>query len=223
MSYLVNKINNIFLEDCMDRLNKESSYDYAFFSPPDYDEINMNPKSDSEEYFSFVSNVLKKLNPTKHVVTVVISDRKFNSTIIPKHKMVIDMMFDSGYKLVSQKIWRKSPSINLYRLNYAFVLSFAKQKCKQHYKKDFKIDVWDHKHQNYEGYSYNMPIEIAQKCIENFTNVSEVVYDPFMGVGTTAIACINSDRFYMGSEIDPKTYELCMNRIDKYEGNQKWY
>ena len=47
----------------MDRLNKESSYDYAFFSPPDYDEINMNPKSDSEEYFSFVSNVLKKLNP----------------------------------------------------------------------------------------------------------------------------------------------------------------
>ena len=68
----------------------------------------MNPKSDSEEYFSFVSNVLKNLNPTKHVVTVVISDRKFNSTIIPKHKMVIDMMFGLGYKLVSQKIWRKS-------------------------------------------------------------------------------------------------------------------
>ena len=45
----------------MDRLNKKSSYDYAFFSPPDYDEINMNPKSDSEEYFSFVSNVLKNL------------------------------------------------------------------------------------------------------------------------------------------------------------------
>ena len=154
MSYLVTKINKIYLEDCLDRLKKSTTYDYAFFSPPDYDEMNLHPKQDEEEYSNFINRVLSTLNPTKQVVTVVISDRKFNSTIIPKHKMIIDMMFDLGYKLVSQKIWRKSPSINLYRLNYAFVLSFAKRKCKQHYKKDFRVDVWDCKHQNYRGYSY---------------------------------------------------------------------
>ena len=223
MNYLVNRINKIYLEDCLDRLNKTTTYDYAFFSPPDYDEMNLHPTQDEEEYSNFINRVLSNLNPTKQVVTVVISDRKFNSTIIPKHKMVIDMMFDLGYKLVSQKIWRKSASINLYRLNYAFVLSFAKNKCKQLYKKDFRIDVWDYKHQNYRGYSYNMPIEITQKCIENFTNEAELVYDPFMGVGTTAIACMNTNRFYMGSEINSETYELCMDRIIKLEGNQKWY
>ena len=75
MSYLVNKLNKIYLEDCLDRLNKKSTYDYAFFSPPDYDEMNLHPKQDEEEYSSFINRVLGNLNPSKQVVTVVISDR----------------------------------------------------------------------------------------------------------------------------------------------------
>ena len=36
-------INKIFNEDCLETLNRNIEYDYIFFSPPDYDELNLEP------------------------------------------------------------------------------------------------------------------------------------------------------------------------------------
>ena len=50
--------------------------------------------------------------------------------------------------------------------------------------------------------------------IENCTKENDVVYDPFMGSGTTAIAALEVDRNYLGSEINEEYYKLCNNRIN---------
>jgi site-specific DNA-methyltransferase (adenine-specific) len=59
------------------------------------------------------------------------------------------------------------------------------------------------------------PIPLMQCMIENSTQEGELVLDPFMGSGTTALACIRSKRHYIGCEIDQKYYKVALDRIEK--------
>ena len=59
------------------------------------------------------------------------------------------------------------------------------------------------------------PIPLMQCLIENSTQEGELVLDPFIGSGTTALACIRSKRHYIGCEIDTKYYKVALDRIDK--------
>lgn len=47
------------------------------------------------------------------------------------------------------------------------------------------------------------------------TNENDVILDPFMGSGTTAIACKELDRNYIGFELDKDYYDIAQERIDK--------
>ena len=57
-------------------------------------------------------------------------------------------------------------------------------------------------------------IEVMERLIEIHTNENDLIYDPFMGSGTTAVACKNKSRNVIGSEIDEKYYKLSMERLD---------
>ena len=61
------------------------------------------------------------------------------------------------------------------------------------------------------------------RCIENYTGKGDVVYDPFIGIGTTAVACLETDRNFIGSEIDPEVYEICMNRLEQEQRSKQWF
>jgi site-specific DNA-methyltransferase (adenine-specific) len=58
------------------------------------------------------------------------------------------------------------------------------------------------------------PIQLVQDHIKTWTNVNDVVYDPFVGSGTTAKASILLNRNFLGSEISKEYYELSLKRID---------
>ena len=53
-----------------------------------------------------------------------------------------------------------------------------------------------------------------ERLVEIHTNENDLVYDPFMGSGTTAVACINKKRNVIGSEIDEKYYNISMERLN---------
>jgi len=57
------------------------------------------------------------------------------------------------------------------------------------------------------------PVELVNFFIKAFSNERDIVLDPFMGSGTTAIACIETNRQYIGFELDDTYYELCEQRI----------
>lgn len=48
-----------------------------------------------------------------------------------------------------------------------------------------------------------------------FSWVDSIVYDPFIGSGTTAVACLKTNRNYIGSEISDEYCEVALNRIKK--------
>jgi len=61
------------------------------------------------------------------------------------------------------------------------------------------------------------PIELFSYLINTYTNKEEIVLDNCIGSGTTAIACLNTNRQYIGIEKDNKYYELANKRIEEYK------
>lgn len=57
------------------------------------------------------------------------------------------------------------------------------------------------------------PVEIIQKMIEDSTEPGAVILDTFMGSGTTAVACIQTGRQYIGFELDERYHTIAQQRI----------
>lgn len=62
-----------------------------------------------------------------------------------------------------------------------------------------------------------IPIRLMERIILLATNEGDVVCDPFMGCGTTAIACLNTNRKYIGFEIDRDYWQMAEARIEEYK------
>lgn len=62
------------------------------------------------------------------------------------------------------------------------------------------------------------PTELVQQLIEMFSEPGQLICDPFLGSGTTAIAAVNTGRHYIGYEIDPGYFQICCDRLDEVEG-----
>lgn len=71
------------------------------------------------------------------------------------------------------------------------------------------------------GHPAIFPEQLAIDHVLSWTVEGDVVYDPFMGSGTTAKACILTNRKYIGSEISPEYYKIILERlnvVEKYDG-----
>ena len=80
---------------------------------------------------------------------------------------------------------------------------------------DYKIkcNVWEYASCSVKGHPAPFPEQLAQDHIISWSNEGDIVLDPFMGSGTTAIACINTGRNFIGFEIDKNYYEAALERI----------
>ena len=61
----------------------------------------------------------------------------------------------------------------------------------------------------------NFSLDIPDKAIKFMTYKDDLVLDPFMGSGTTAVSCINLDRRYIGFEISEKYHKIATDRVNK--------
>lgn len=62
----------------------------------------------------------------------------------------------------------------------------------------------------------NFPVALPKLCIELLTFKDEIVLDPFMGSGTTAIACLETERQYVGFELSNNYHKVAEDRISNY-------
>lgn len=59
------------------------------------------------------------------------------------------------------------------------------------------------------------PIELMKWCVSRLPDDRRVVCDPFMGSGTTGVACVQAGRRFVGIEIDPGYFDTACRRIDE--------
>ena len=65
------------------------------------------------------------------------------------------------------------------------------------------------------GHPAPFPVELPQRLIHLFTYRDDLILDPFMGVGSTAIAAVRTDRRYVGYDLDESYIELAEQRLEE--------
>lgn len=71
------------------------------------------------------------------------------------------------------------------------------------------------KGENRSGHPTGKPLGLYQEFVKDFTDPGEKVIDPFMGSGTTGVACMNLGRKFIGIEIDRKYFDIACERIEQ--------
>lgn len=66
------------------------------------------------------------------------------------------------------------------------------------------------------GHPAPFPVELPKRCIKLFSFVGDTVLDPFLGSGTTLIACLETDRIGIGVEINKNYCDLAIKRLKEH-------
>lgn len=80
--------------------------------------------------------------------------------------------------------------------------------------KSYISEVWDISAKPYKEHPAPFPLELPENCIKLTTIEGDVVLDPFMGSGTTALACKKLNRHYIGFELDNSYCNLANKRLN---------
>lgn len=102
--------------------------------------------------------------------------------------------------------------------------------CLHFYKNAGYNTGWENKKKNYSS-SINQkdkklfehatikPLEMVKRHLLNTTQPNDIILDPFMGSGTTAVACKETSRNFIGFEINEKWWKVANNRINNETAN----
>ena len=71
------------------------------------------------------------------------------------------------------------------------------------------------KGENMFGHTAPYPVDLPTLSILTFTNKEDIVFDPFLGSGTSVYTAINNNRKGVGTELDSNYFELAKKYIDK--------
>jgi len=78
-----------------------------------------------------------------------------------------------------------------------------------------KAAIWRDNPQNPSEIPTQKPLTMIEKWITQFTDNKEIILDPYMGSGTTGVACMNLGRKFIGIEIEPKYFDIACERIEQ--------
>lgn len=94
-----------------------------------------------------------------------------------------------------------------------FILFVQKGRCLIRGKRD--CNVLQYAKTGNELHPTQKPIDMLEFLINKFSDENMVVCDPFMGSGSTGVACINTNRKFIGIELDQNYFEIAKKRIQE--------
>lgn len=118
-------------------------------------------------------------------------------------------------------IWRRKGGINFnpgyFLPTYEVIYLIAKSEFKLVPKANAIGDVWEIKQENDNKHPAPFPIELIDRIIKSTT--AEIILDPFMGSGTTAISALKNNRKYIGIDISKQYCKMAKKRITNFVEN----
>lgn len=66
----------------------------------------------------------------------------------------------------------------------------------------------------FPGHPCSKPLGLMEEVVKRFSEEGEIVFDPFMGTGSTGVACRNNKRDFIGIEISGEYFEIAQKRIN---------
>ena len=134
-----------------------------------------------------------------------------------------------GFHFIKSLIWDKGNKImgRYYMSQFEYILFFRKGKgvpinnCGT---SDI-LSIPNKKTKGEDGknlHDTEKPVALMQILIENSTQEGNIVLDPFMGIGSTGIACKASKRHFIGIELDTQYFQIAKERIESFEPQLDW-
>ena len=237
-----NKLNTIINKSCIEGMKElpDECIDLIFTDPPYYQYRAKNLKSlknhkdvvtefefdlfDSEEgYLNFMNETLKELY---RVSKPGASGYMFCGDDFVSY--LNKMVENAGFQFQKVIHWHKTnpfPAIytrKMYANSMELIVHFSKGTPK----------TWNHKPVN-EMHNFiqtpicmgkertehktQKPLKVCIPFIEISSNENDVIIDPFMGSGSTAIAALMTDRKFIGYELNDKYHQIAQKRISEYK------
>lgn len=209
-----------------------------------YDEYSDNMSN--EEYLQWTVNLFNEFDKILEKNGVILYNLSYGSEnpncmwLVPS-----EIIKNTNFMIADNIIWKKgsalpnnvSPNKLTRIIEYVFVI------CRKKEFKTFKANKKKTKKSSTTGQQYYENVfnfieapnndgscnvnkatyssELCEKLLNIYANEKSIVYDPFMGTGTTGIACIkfnenNNDMICIGSEISPKQVEYSCERAHKF-------
>ena len=239
------ELNKIYNEDCLEGMKRipDKSVDLIFTSPP-YNmnlrirngkycsrqivkEIstkyeNFSDNLSMEDYFEFNKKIIEELTRIGGLVF-------YNIQFLTGNKVALFKLIGHFSEILKEVIvWDKvngQPAIQEGVLNsqYEVILVFDSSNAISRkfdtatFKRGTLSNVWNIKRgKKYSSkHGATFPVELAERVILNFADKNALILDPFIGLGTTAIAAINTKRNFIGFELDKDYFEIAQNRIEE--------
>lgn len=203
-----------------------------------------------EEYLSLLESVLKEtyrvlVTGGRVAINVANIGRK---PYIPLHVHIINIMNKLGFLMRGEIIWNKSASAGtsfawgswksavnpVLRDVHEYILIFSKESYSRD--RNEKTDtitndefmeltksIWEFPSVSARkvGHPAPFPEELPRRLIQLYTLKGDIILDPFMGSGQTAIAAVKSGRHYVGYEVDKEYCELAKKRVTEVINQSK--
>ena len=221
----------------------DSFLDLTITSPPYNVDLKYDVYADNVPYYEYLEELKSVFsevyNKTKSGGRCIINIGDKNNGRVSLHSDIIQMMKNIGWLSFCCIIWNKnttcnraawgsylSPSCPSFPTPFEYILGFSKDNLKLSYKGEsdllkeefisWTLPIWSFSGNSDRGIKHPapFPIELPTRCIKLFSWKNAIVYDPFMGSGTTAIACKNNNRNFIGSEISKEYYLSSLDRIN---------
>ena len=176
-----------------------------------------------EEYNKFHSEVLRELlrvsNLVFYNVQIVTGSKRSIFKMIGDFSQNLKdiIIWDKGYAepaIQEQVLNRQSELILVFEKDYPISRQFKSAV----FKRGTLGDVWkigrDRKKERGQNHGAVFPEELIKTIIENFSKKNDVIYDPFLGTGTTAVVAKKLERKYLGSELLKTYYNISKKRLN---------
>lgn len=147
--------------------------------------------------------------------------------IMTNHVNIYEMLTaaqNCGFHFIKSLIWNKGNKImgQCYMSQFEYILFFRKGKHKKinNCGTSDILDIPNKKSKDKNGYNLHdteKPIELMKILVENSSNEGDLIYEPFMGIGSTVLACKELNRNYIATELDANYFEIAKNRIEQKE------
>jgi site-specific DNA-methyltransferase (adenine-specific) len=126
----------------------------------------------------------------------------------------------SGFPVRQIIIWRRAGGINFnpgyFLPTYEVIYMIAKKDFRLAPKANAVGDVWEFPQEMNNDHPAPFPLALIDRIVSS--TEAQIILDPFMGSGTTAVAAKNRGRRYIGIEISPEYCEMAKKRINENEG-----
>ena len=135
---------------------------------------------------------------------------------------LLNVASDVGFRQSNILVWVKNNATpnRYYMKNCEFILFLYKGRAKPINNMGDKTVI---KANNIYGknklHPTQKPVEILEKLILNSTMPGNTVLDPFMGSGSTGVACVNTGRSLIGMELDECYFKIASERIETARHN----